>query len=380
MHSGTSRWFQLVLGICLMMTISSPQFVWTLFAKPFQHATGSSLPTVHVTFALLVVCQTFFAPLQGYIVDRTSLKWMVALGAALNGLGWAVASNAHSLLDLYCGYGVLCGLGTGIVYIGVIGLMSRWFPDRRGLAVGLVAAGYGLGAVVTTFPINNMMSKEGFRETLLIFGVLLAITGIIAALFLRSPSESEINTSRGPVPSESGTRPRKMLRLPLFWLLFVMMAMVSTGGLMVTARFAVFAHDFGVAGSTVFGFALLPFALTFDRITNGLTRPFFGWLSDQIGRENCMGIAFTLEAFAVCFLLAYRENPYAFALLSCVVFFAWGEIFSHFPAILSDTFGSKHATVNYGFLYMAQGVGSLLGGQSLLLSMIHQITGCLSST
>jgi MFS transporter, OFA family, oxalate/formate antiporter len=362
---------QLGLGVFVMMTISSPQFVWTLFAKPFQEATNSSLASVQVTFTLLIVLQTFLAPLQGYLVDRTSPAAMIALGAALNGLGWVVASTASSLAALYTGYGILCGLGTGTVYIGVIGLMVRWFPDRRGLAVGLVAAGYGIGAMATTFPISNMIAAEGFRQTLFEFGIAFGVIGVLAASCFRSPSARDLRQIPATALVSAGreTAPNEMLKLPLFWLMFVMMAMMATGGLMVTAQFAAFAREFGVAGAVVFGFALLPFALTFDRITNGLTRPFFGWVSDHIGRENCMSIAFALEAIAVCFLLVYRENPYAFALLSGIVFFAWGEIFSLFPSILTDTFGASHATTNYGFLYIAQGVGSLLGGP--VAALVH---------
>ena len=172
-------------------------------------------------------------------------------------------------------------------------------------------------------------------------------------------------------PADTG--PKAMLRTPLFWLMFAMMTMMATGGLMVVANFANFAREFGVADALVFGLAALPFALTFDRITNGLTRPFFGWVSDHIGRENTMAIAFAGEAVAICLLLYNRQSPYAFALLSGMVFFAWGEIFSLFPSILTDTFGSKHATTNYGFLYMAQGVGSLLGGP--VAALIHDSAG-----
>jgi OFA family oxalate/formate antiporter-like MFS transporter len=153
-----------------------------------------------------------------------------------------------------------------------------------------------------------------------------------------------------------------MLRTPLFWLLFAMMTMMSTGGLMVISQFSAFARDFGVADVTVFGAAALPLALTIDRITNGLTRPFFGWVSDHIGRENTMGLAFLLEAVAISLLLAYRENATALVVLSGLVFFGWGEIFSLFPSTLTDSFGTKNATTNYGFLYMAQGIGSILGG------------------
>jgi OFA family oxalate/formate antiporter-like MFS transporter len=253
--------------------------------------------------------------------------------------------------------------------------MVRWFPDRRGFAVGVVAAGYGMGAMITTFPITDLMAATDFRHTLLVFGCILGVVGVLAALGLRAPRMGELPSlpEAKVLSAAQDTAPRAMLRTPLFWLMFAMMAMMSTGGLMVVANFASFAREFGVADAIVFGFAALPFALTFDRITNGLTRPFFGWVSDNIGRENTMAIAFTLEALAICLLLYYRQNAYAFALLSGVVFFAWGEIFSLFPSILTDTFGTKHATTNYGFLYMAQGVGSLLGGP--VAALIHDSAG-----
>ncbi len=369
----TRRGLQLALGVVVMMAISSPQYVWTLFVKPFQAATHASLAAVQVTFTVLVVLQTFFSPVQGYLIDRFSPKLMIALGAGLSGFGWIAASRAQSLFGLYASYGLLCGLGTGIVYVGVVGLMVRWFPDRRGLAAGLVAAGYGMGAMVTTFPVSHMIAAEGFRPTLAVFGAVLGCLGVVAALGLRAPQgrADPGHVSVGAFADDaSGVAPRDMLRTRLFWLMFLMMSLMSTGGLMVTANFAAFAREFGVADAVVFGMAALPFALTLDRVTNGLTRPAFGWISDRIGREQTMTIAFTLEALALCLLLANRHNAYAFALLSGVVFFAWGEIFSLFPSLLTDIFGPRHATTNYGFLYMAQGVGSLLGGP--MAALVHE--------
>jgi oxalate/formate antiporter len=363
------RWTQLVLGLVVMMTISSPQYVWTLFAKPFQAATHASLAAVQVTFTVVVVLQTFFSPVQGILIDRFSPRLMIALGAALSGLGWVAASFANSLAALYATYGLLCGLGTGIVYVGIVGLMVRWFPDRRGFAAGLVAAGYGMGAMITTFPVTHMIAASGFRTTLLLFGAILGGVGVLAACGLRAPQSSEMPGPR----VATGKGPREMLRTRAFWLMFLMMTMMSTGGLMATANFAAFARDFGVGGALVFGVAALPFALTLDRVTNGLTRPFFGFVSDRIGREQTMAVAFTLEAASLGLLLYYRQNPYGFALLSGVVFFAWGEIFSLFPSLLTDTFGPLHATTNYGFLYMAQGVGSLLGGP--VAALVHDAAG-----
>lgn len=369
--SSNARWIQLALGLVAMMAISSPQYVWALFVKPFQTTTGGSLAAVQITFSILVVVQTWLSPAQGWLVDRFGARLLISTGAALSGLGWILASTVSSLWGLYLTYGLLCGTGTGIVYIGIIGLMVRWFPDLRGMATGVVAAGYGIGAIFTTFPIDAMVKSAGAQHTLWTFGLLLGIVGVLASLFLRAPRAGEGAAALAPLPS--GTAPREMLKSPIFWLMFVMMTMMSTGGLMVISQFAAFSSDFGTAKAVVFGLAALPLALSLDRFTNGLTRPFFGFVSDRIGRENTMGIAFGLEALSVTLLLYFRHDAAMFVLLSGVVFFGWGEIFSLFPATLSDTFGARHATTNYGFLYMAQGVGSVLGGP--VAALLKQGTG-----
>ena len=307
--TSNARWVQLVLGLIVMMAISSPQYVWTLFVKPLQGATGASLPALQITFSLLIVLQTWLSPAQGWLVERFGPKLLVAFGAALSGLGWVLSAQATSLTMLYFTYGGLCGIGTGIVYIGIVGLMARWFPDRRGFAIGMVAAGYGMGALMTTFPIDNMIKSSGYASTLVTFGLILGAIGVAAALGLRTPTTSDVL----PPPVETiatgkDTSPKEMLKTPVFWLMFVMMTMMSTGGLMVTSNFANFAREFGVADIILFGVAALPLALTVDRILNGFTRPFFGWVSDRIGRENTMGVAFLLEAVAILLLLLFREN------------------------------------------------------------------------
>ena len=351
-----ARWVQLLLGLVVMMAISSPQYVWTLFVKPFQAATGAGLPTVQITFSVLIVLQTLFSPAQGWLVDRFGPKALVAVGAALTGLGWILSAHVDNVWMLFLTYGLLCGVGTGIVYVGVVGLMARWFPDRRGFAIGIVATGYGMGAMLTTFPISSMLASSGAPATLVVFGVILGSVGVLAALGLREPRASE---AAAPAMGAHGkdVAPASMLKTPIFWLMFVMMTMMSAGGLMVTSNFANFARDFGVADILVLGLAALPFALTVDRLLDGLTRPFFGWLSDRIGRENTMGLAFGLEAAAILLLLVFRQDAPAFVALSGLVFFGWGEIFSLFPSTLTDTFGTRNATTNYGFLYIAQGVG-----------------------
>ena len=270
--TGATRWGQLGLGLICMMAISSPQYVWTLFVKPLSGALGAAPAALQVTFSIMIVLQTFFSPFQGWLVDRFGPRKLIGLGGALTGLAWVLAAYATTLTQLYLTYGVIAGLGTGIVYVGVVGQVVGWFPDRRGFAAGVVAAGYGMGAILTTFPIANSISAMGYQATLLRFGAIFGVVGLVAALGLKPPPAAVTQDGGG------GTATEQMLRTPIFWLMFVMMTLMSTSGLMVISQMAGFATEFGVTKMTVWGMAALPLALTIDRFTNGLTRPFFGWV------------------------------------------------------------------------------------------------------
>jgi OFA family oxalate/formate antiporter-like MFS transporter len=375
----SNRWNQLILGVIAMMAISSPQYVWTLFTGPLNQKLGTSLTELQWTFSLLVILQTWFSPFQAYLVDRFGPRLLISLGAALSGGSWILSASVDNIWALYLTYGVIGGFGTGIIYVGIIGLMVRWFPDRRGLAAGLAAAGYGFGAFFTSFPIDSMIKSSGYAHTLIVWGAIQGIIGIIAAQGLRLPPENY--QVQGTVPAtaigaqQSGRSysPKEMLKSPVFYLMFVMMSMMSTSGLMVTSNVGPFAKEFGVANVLVLGMAALPLSLTLSRVTNGLTRPFFGWVSDRIGREATMALAFSLEAVAILVLFKYIDQPALFVVLTGLVFFGWGEIFSLFPSTLTDTFGPKYAATNYGFLYIAQGVGSILGGPAA--AFLKQATG-----
>ncbi|WP_175102990.1 oxalate/formate MFS antiporter [Pararobbsia alpina] len=369
-----SRWLQLGLGLICMMTISSPQYVWTLMTKPLMAQFGIALPELQVTFSLLVLLQAFFSPFQGALINRFGPRVLISIGTVLSGLSWVLASYAHSTTMLYLTYGCIGGLGTGIVYVGVVGLMVRWFPDRRGFAAGVAAAGYGMGAILTTFPISASLVSRGLDSTLWLYGVVFIVVGFVASQGLRLPPAAVDGATASAKASTSKReyRPAEMLKQPLFWLMFLMMTMMSTSGLMITSQMATFATDFGVSKVMVFGLAALPLALTIDRFTNGLTRPLFGWVSDRLGRENTMGFAFALEGVAMTLWLLTRHDAMLFVLLSGVVFFGWGEIFSLFPSTLTDTFGARYATANYGWLYLSFGIGSVFGGP--LAALLHQHT------
>jgi oxalate/formate antiporter len=372
----TGRWIQLGLGLICMASISSPQYVWALFTKPMTAAFHVGLPTIQVAFSMLILLQAFLSPLQGWLVGKLGPRLLLSTGALLTGLSWVLASHVSTVTGLYLTYGLLGGVGTGMIYVGVVGHVVQWFPNRRGFASGVVAAGYGFGAVLTTFPISTAIKTEGYQHALLEWGIILGAVGFAAALGLkRPPSALQAATPAYPAAKET-TRSYtsgQMLRTPLFWLMFVMMTLMASSGLMVISQFGAFSRDWGLADALVFGLPALPLALSIDRITNGLTRPFFGWVSDRIGRENTMLLAFATEGVAIAIWLCTRGDPTAFVLMSGVVFFGWGEIFSLFPSTLTDTFGMKHATANYGFLYIAFGVASVLGGP--LAALLHKETG-----
>ncbi|MGE5158558.1 MAG: oxalate/formate MFS antiporter [Gemmatimonas sp.] len=372
------RWVQLVLGLIAMMTISSPQYVWTLFTGPLNQKLGTTLAELQWTFSLLIILQTWCSPLQAYLVDRFGPRLLISVGALMSGGGWVLSGYVDNIWALYFTYGVICGFGTGIIYVGIIGLMVRWFPDRRGLATGLAAAGYGFGAIFTSFPIDSMIRSAGYAHTLIVWGIIQGAIGILAAQGLRMPPdgwqpEGYTPATATTVQSRRNYTPAQMLQTPTFWLLFLMMSMMSTSGLMVVSNVGPFAKEYNVAGALVFGMAALPLSLTLSRFTNGLTRPFFGWVSDHIGREMTMALAFSLECAAILVLFAFIDRPALFVVLTGLVFFGWGEIFSLFPATLTDTFGPKYAVTNYGFLYIAQGVGSILGGPAA--AFLRQTTG-----
>ena len=271
---------------------------------------------------------------------------------------------ADSLTVLYIA-AAIGGTGAGAVYGTCIGNALKWFPDRRGLCAGLTAAGFGAGSALTIIPIQQTIANFGYEAAFLYFGLGQGIVIVLLSLLLRAPLPGEIpaGTTR-LLQTVRDYTPWQMLRSPAFWVMYVMFVLVGAGGLMATAQLAPIARDFQIdkVPVSLIGITLpaLTFALTIDRVLNGLTRPFFGWVSDHIGRETTMFIAFALEAAGIWALSAFGHDPVLFVILSGLVFFAWGEIYSLFPSTCTDTYGAKYATTNAGLLYTAKGTASLL--------------------
>jgi MFS transporter, OFA family, oxalate/formate antiporter len=278
-------------------------------------------------------------------------------------VAWVINSVADSLFLLYLG-AAIGGIGAGVIYGGSVGNALKWFPDRRGLAAGLTAAGFGAGSALTIVPIQGMIQSSGYQATFLWFGIGQGIVVIALSLLLRAPQPGEAPPSTRLQQSARDYTPVEMLGSPIFWVMYLMFVLVAAGGLMATAQLAPIANDFQIAKVPVslLGLTLpaLTFALSIDRVLNGLTRPFFGWVSDHIGRENTMFIAFAVEAVGIWALSLFGRDPVLFVILSGLVFFAWGEIYSLFPSTCTDVYGAKYATANAGLLYTAKGTASLL--------------------
>ncbi len=363
--SEATRWGQLILGIICMVMIANLQYGWTLFVNPIDQKYHWGRAAIQVAFTIFVLTETWLVPLEGYLIDKFGPRVMVGGSGALVAIAWAMNSYASSLSVLYLG-AAIGGIGAGVIYGASVGNALKWFPDRRGLATGLTAAGFGAGSALTVIPIANMIASSGYEAAFLWFGLGQGLIVILFSLFLRAPAAGEAPAPAAPAVQQSRRDygPAEVLQTPAFWVMYVMFVMVGTGGLMATAQLAPIAKDFKVDAVpvSILGLTLpaLTFALSIDRVLNGFTRPFFGWVSDQIGRENTMFVAFLLEGIGIYALLQFATNPLLFVILSGLVFFAWGEIYSLFPATCTDLYGRKFATTNYGMLYTAKGTAALL--------------------
>jgi OFA family oxalate/formate antiporter-like MFS transporter len=348
-----------------MVMIANLQYGWTLFVGPIDQKYHWGRAAIQVAFTIFVLTETWLVPIEGYLIDKFGPRIMISGSGVLVAIAWVINSYADSLFLLYLG-AAIGGIGAGVIYGGSVGNALKWFPDRRGLAAGLTAAGFGAGSALTVIPIANMIKTTGYESAFFWFGLGQGIVVVIVALLLRAPSAGEV-----PAPATGAVQqsrrdytPVEALKTPVFWVMYVMFVAVGAGGLMAIAQLAPIAKDFKVADVPVslVGITLpaLTFALTIDRVLNGVCRPFFGWVSDNIGRENTMFIAFFIEGLGIYALLMFAGHPVLFVILSGLVFFAWGEIYSLFPATCTDIYGRTYATTNYGLLYTAKGTASLL--------------------
>ncbi|MGC1818105.1 MAG: oxalate/formate MFS antiporter [Casimicrobiaceae bacterium] len=361
-----NRWAQLVMGIICMAMIANLQYGWTLFVNPMHDKMGWTKAAIQVAFSVFVLTETWLVPVEGWAMDKFGPRPVVLFGGVLVAFAWVLNSVAASLGTLYFA-AIVSGVGAGCVYGTCVGNALKLFPDKRGLAAGLTAAGFGAGAALTVIPISAMVHSGGYQQAFFTFGLIQGGVIVVLSLFLiRAPLKAAfagVSTTANPKTRRDFT-PGQMVKTPVFWLLYLVFVLVAAGGLMAAAQVAPIAKDYGVASVplAVFGatMPLLTLTLVIDNLCNGFTRPLTGWISDHIGRENTMLLVFTGEGLAMLGLMKFGQTPGGFLLFAPLIFLFWGEIFSIFPAVCGDTFGSKFAAANNGFLYTAKGTASLL--------------------
>jgi MFS transporter, OFA family, oxalate/formate antiporter len=373
-----NRWIQLVAAIIAMLAISNLQYAWTLFTGPLRGSLHATLPAIQVAFSAFILTETWLVPFEGAITDWLGPRLMQIIGGVLVGIGWVGAGKATSVTQLIIVYAI-GGIGAGAVYAGAVGNALKWFPDHRGLCVGLTAGAYGIGTALTVLPIARMIRSSGYAHTLVFWGIIQAIIVIVTGLALHKPPSGwsppgwkEKEQKLKVRMSSVDMTPWQMLRTGSFYVIYFMMALVAFGGLVVTAQLSPIARHYHVdTVKVLWGISALVLAIQLGRITNGITRPFFGWVSDHIGRENTMFIAFSLEALAVFGLLHLIDHPVHFIILTGLTFFAWGEIFSLFPSLIGDLFGKQWATTNYGITYTAKGLAAIFAGPVAAIASVE---------
>src|SRR5713101_6665514 len=368
---GAVRWPRLIACMVAMMAIANLQYAWTLFTTDLTKSLHANLDAVQWALTFFVIGQTVLFPINAYLADRFGPRVVVSLASILVGIGWVGAGFATSLSALYVAYGI-GGIGAGAVYGSCVGVAMKWFPERRGLCVGLVAGSYGFGTALTGIPMDRMIKTSGYRSAFITWGIVQGLVVLAAAQFLRMPPTGWLPASweamkarvrRKVQQSSRDFTPKEMLRSGAFYLLYLMMTLVTASGLMMTAQLKPIAVTYGFDKYVVFGsFTILTLTLLLNQVLNGSARPFFGWVSDHLGRYDTMAMVFVLEAIAITALTLLVAHPMWFLALSGLMFFAWGDIYSLFPAAIADIFGSKYATTNYGIQYTAKGIGSILAG------------------
>jgi OFA family oxalate/formate antiporter-like MFS transporter len=356
--SVNNRWFQLCASLIAMVMIANLQYAWTAFVQPLRAGTGWELSDIQFAFTLFILFQTWVQPLDGWLIDRLGPRGFISAAGLLCGLGWAGMGYASTLPLLYTCY-CLAGVGAAFVYSGSIGSALKWFKNRRGLASGIMAAGFGGGTALFIPLIRSSIETNGYQTTFIVSGILQGVVIFTVAQFLRHPAAEPATAAKATAGTQLGRRnftTLEMLRTPQFYMMYAAFVLMATGGLLVTANAGPMANSWGLTAGA------LTLALTLSPLANGASRIFWGWASDHLGRETTMVVTFILQAVCLGLVVVVGQFSGAwFAVTLVLVYFTWGQIFSLFPATAGDYFGPKHATSNYGVLYTAKGVAAIIG-------------------
>lgn len=363
------RWVQLGAGIVMMILLSNYQYCFTLFTPGMrQQFAGTPYAQIALIFSIFVLFETWPVPVAGGLIDAFGIRRLTIIGAVLVAAGWVMGGlTATSIVQLYGWYGVVTGFGAGMLYVAIIGNAVKWFPDRRGLAAGLTAAGFGGGSALTLIPVSLTIQAVGWRDAMVIWGAIQGLVILVLALSLHAPPPGwrppgwEAPTTKVAQSAVDYTW-RQTLRMPEFYLLYLIHFLISLGGLMTLGNLSELARSFHVEHARLLGISIVALAATANGIANALSRIFWGVASDSAGRENTMAMVFLLEAVCIFLVTRIASNPIFFVLIFPIVFFGYGQINALLAAATGDLFGSRNASANFGMLYTGKGAAALFSG------------------
>jgi MFS transporter, OFA family, oxalate/formate antiporter len=358
-----------LIGGLLMTLALGTLYAWSIFVAPLEAEFGWKRAQTSTVFTIAVVVFAISFVVAGNLQDRFGPFWIAITGGLLVSLGFFLCAYTTSLHYLFFCYGVLGGVGNGFGYATVVPVMSKWFPDKRGLAIGLALAGYGGGSAIFG-PIADleMFPHFGWRNTCIILGCIFFVMTMVASFLLKNPTEDDSATLRteaakiprfaAPHMAASATQfsPSEMLRSPTFYLMWLGFGLGSSAGLLVISQLVPFARSQGIPSA-----ALATMGLVVGAAGNVSGRIFSGWLSDLLGRLNTLRVILAISIVAMPVL--YRVGAHVAALYLGVfaVYFCYGAQASVNPATVSDFWGTRHTGVNYGLLFSAWGVAGIIG-------------------
>jgi OFA family oxalate/formate antiporter-like MFS transporter len=355
-----NRWLPVIGGICMNLALGS-LYAWSVFVLPLEKEFGWTRAETSWVFTIAVVSFALSFVLAGRIQDLRGPRICAAIGGTLVGIGFILASYTTSLVFLYVVFGAVVGVGNGFGYATPIPVASKWFPDKRGLVVGLMVGGYGAGSAIFGPVANSLIGSVGWRPTFQILGVLFFVMGMIGTALLKNPPAGYQPPGWKPPQGATAQRTNRdystgeMLRTPTFYALWVAYCLGATAGLMTISQLVPFARDAGL------GAAAATFAIAIGAVGNAGGRILSGWLSDTLGRLTTLRVMVLLSAVAMPLWVAVRSEVVLFYILAVIVYWCYGTQLSVFASTTADMYGTRNLGMNYGLLFTAWGTAGIIG-------------------
>src|SRR6266496_5982282 len=357
-----SRWWRVLGGLSMNMALGT-LYGWSVFVAPLEKEFHWTLSQTSTTFTVAVTVFALSFILAGRLQDKLGPFWISITGGILVSAGFFLCAYTHSLTWLYVCFGVIGGLGNGFGYATPIPVMAKWFPDKRGLAVGLAVAGYGGGSAIFG-PLANLwlIPKYGWRTTFVVLGVVFFVMTLIGAFLLKNPPAGYRPPGWTPAPAAKTAattyefRPGETLRTPTFYFMWIAYALGTFGGFMVISQLVPFAKSMNIPAG-----ALTAITLVIGASGNASGRILSGWMSDAMGRLNVLRLMIAISAISMPVLYLTGANVTMLYVMVFIVYWCYGTQLSVNGSATSDFWGTKNAGINYGLLFTSWGVAGIIG-------------------